>query len=86
MACLIALASIFAACQIKADDLAGYRKVEAPQLSAPELINPRFAEGTKGWSVGKGFRAAPGDGINQTGALFYERTNPAEYSFATQSV
>jgi hypothetical protein len=94
-ACLIALTSIFAACQKKTDgpavgknpdDLAGYRKVEAPQVPAPELINPGFADGTKGWNLGKGFRAAPGDGVNQTGALFYERTNPAEYPFATQSV
>jgi hypothetical protein len=85
-ACLIALTSIFAACQKKTDDLAGYRKVEAPQVPAPELINSAFAEGTKGWGVGKGFRAAPGDGVNGTGALFYERTDPAEYPFATQAV
>ena len=78
-ACVVALTSIFAVCQIKAeelaggknpDDLAGYRKVEAPQLSVPVIINPRFADGTKGWSVGKGFRAAPGNGVNGTGALF----------------
>ena len=86
MACLIALTSIFAACQKKTDDLAGYRKVEAPQVPAPEVINPGFADGTKGWNLGKGFRAAPGDGVNQTGALFYERTDPAEYPLATQSV
>ena len=86
MVCLIALTSIFAACQKKTDDLAGYRKVEAPQVPAPEVINPGFADGTKGWNLGKGFRAAPGDGVNQTGALFYERTDPAEYPLATQSV
>ena len=94
-ACLIALTSIFAACQKKSDepaigknpdDLAGYRKVEAPQVHVPEMINPGFADGTKGWNLGKGFRAAPGDGVNQTGALFYERTDPADYPFATQSV
>lgn len=94
-ALLIGLTSIFAVCQIQAaepaggknsDDLAGYRKVEAPQVPAPELINPAFAEGTKGWNLGKGFRVAPGDGVNQTGALFYERTDPAEYPLATQSV
>ena len=94
-ACLIALTSIFTACQKKTDgpaigknpdDLAGYRRVEAPQVHVPEMINPGFADGTKGWNLGKGFRAAPGDGVNQTGALFYERTDPADYPFATQSV
>ncbi|MFN6017317.1 MAG: hypothetical protein ACK49N_07045 [Verrucomicrobiota bacterium] len=95
MACLLALISIFAACEKKTeesiggkktDDLAGYRKVEAPQIPLPEVINPTFADGSKGWNLRKGFRAAPGDGINQTGALFYERTDPADYHFATQSV
>ncbi len=94
-ACLIALTSIFAACQKKSDgpaggknpdDLAGYRKVEAPQVPAPEIINPDFGEGTKGWRTGPGYADARGQGINQTGALFYERTNPDAYAVATQYV
>jgi hypothetical protein len=75
MALLIALASIFAGCK-KTDDLTGYRKLEADAISAPVVANPGFEEGLSGWTAGGGFQSAPGQGTQQTRALYYERTNP----------
>ena len=85
MACLIALASIFAGCK-KTDDLAGYRKVEASKVSAPAVANPGFEEGLSGWTTGSGFQSLPGQGTQQTRALYHERTNPAEYLLAEQKI
>ncbi len=85
-ACLIALASIFAACQKKTDDLAGYRKVEAPQVPVPEIKSPGFDSGAEGWTLPAGFHHVVGEGLNQTGALCNERTNPDDYFKAEQSV
>ena len=95
MACLLALTSIFAACGKKTDeptggkkndDLAGYRKFEAPQVPAPEMKSPGFDNGAEGWTLPTGFRHAVGEGLNQTGALCNERTNPDDYFKTEQSV
>jgi hypothetical protein len=84
-----------ASCQKKADDvvnpkvsddLAGYRMVEGHTVPSPQIVNPNFAEGIKGWNLPQGFRDAPREGINQTGALYYERTDAEDYVFATQPV
>ena len=94
-ACLIALTSIFAACQKRSDepaggknpdDLTGYRRVEAPAIPTPEIVNPDFADGTSGWRTGAGYAAAPGQGFNQTGALYNERTNSDVYTLASQYI
>jgi hypothetical protein len=63
---------------------ADYRKVEIELPVMPQLVNPDFADGTAGWKIGAGFSAAPGQGINSTGALFYERTDPQAYALAVQ--
>ena len=82
---LFALA-LLGGCQKKTDDLAGYRKVEVANIVTPTIVNPNFADGTTGWSVGPGYTAAPGQGFNQTGALMYERTDPEAYALATQTI
>ncbi|MFM8765952.1 MAG: hypothetical protein ACKOEZ_14130, partial [Spartobacteria bacterium] len=92
---LLALTSIFAACEKKTeesigekktDDLAGYRKVEAPQIPVPEIKSPELDSGADGWTLPTGFRHVVGEGLNQTGALYHERTNPDDYFKAEQSV
>ena len=66
-------------------DLSQYRRAELATLSTPKIANAGF-DSITGWDLGFGFRAAPGQGFNQTGALFYERNDPAEYVLATQKV
>ena len=60
--------------------------VEGHTVPSPQIVNPNFAEGIKGWNLPQGFRDAPREGINQTGALYYERTDAEDYVFATQPV
>ena len=67
-------------------DLSQYRRAELATLSTPEIVNPDFADGTSGWRTGAGYAAAPGQGFNQTGALFYERTNSDVYTLASQYI
>lgn len=63
-----------------------YANADSLAIPAPELANPGFEEGTAGWMAGSGFRSTPGQGTQQTRALFYERTNPAEYALAEQKI
>ena len=81
------LLAFLPACRKNTDDLSAYRKVEqAAGVATPKLVNPDFADGTSGWQAGEGYSSAPGQGFNQTGALFYERTDPKAYALATQDI
>jgi hypothetical protein len=81
------LLALLPACRKNTDDLSAYRKAEqAAGVATPKLLNPDFADGTSGWRTGAGYSSAPGQGFNQTGALFYERTDPKAYALATQEI
>ena len=68
-------------------DLSGYQKrgggVVVPN---PPVVNSQFDEGSKGWALPQGAEVKSSEGLNQTGALFMEVTNPGLQPMATQIV
>ena len=68
-------------------DLSGYQKrgggVVIPN---PPLVNSQFDEGSKGWTLPQGAEVKSSEGLNQTGALFMEVTNPGLRPVAKQKV
>ena len=68
-------------------DLSGYQKrgggVVVPN---PPVVNSQFDEGSKGWTLPQGAEVKSSEGLNQTGALFMEVTNPGLQPMATQIV
>ena len=71
---------------VEVGDLAQYRRAEVPPIPTPEIKSPGFEDGTAGWAFPAGYRHAAGEGRSQTGALCYERSNPADYPLAEQKV
>jgi hypothetical protein len=67
-------------------DLSQYRRAELPPIPTPEIKSPGFEGGAAGWTLPAGYRHAAGEGRSQTGALCYERSNPADYPLAEQQV
>ncbi|MBT3375260.1 MAG: hypothetical protein HN742_32720 [Lentisphaerae bacterium] len=67
-------------------DLSGYRVHGAPQRPGPIVTNGEFENGVEGWKLAEGYRVDPTAGRGGTGAMFYERTNPAEYPLPSQSL
>ena len=71
---------------VEPTDLGAYRKVEAPAIPTPVLQNPDFENGAGGWTLPAGYRHVRGEGRNGTGALLYERSNPADYPLGRQAI
>jgi hypothetical protein len=68
-------------------DLSGYQnRGSGVVVPNPPLVNSQFDEGSKGWTLPQGAEVKSSEGLNQTGALFMEVTNPGVQSMATQTV
>lgn len=68
-------------------DLAGYQnRGGGAGVPNPPLVNGQFDEGSKGWTLPKGAEVKSNEGLNQTGALFMEVTNPGFQPMAVQNV
>jgi hypothetical protein len=69
------------------DDLSGYQnRGSGVVVPNPPVVNSQFDEGSKGWTLPQGAEVKSSEGLNQTGALFMEVTNPALQPMATQKV
>ena len=68
-------------------DLSGYQnRGSGVVVPNPPLVNSQFDEGSKGWTLPQGAEVKSREGLNQTGALFMEVTNPGLQPMATQTV
>lgn len=68
-------------------DLSGYQnRVGGAVVPNPPIMNSQFDEGSKGWTLPQGAEVKSNEGLNQTGALFMEVTNPGFQPLAVQNV
>ena len=68
-------------------DLSGYQnRGSGVVVPNPPVVNSQFDEGSKGWTLPQGAEVKSSEGLNQTGALFIEVTNPGFQPMATQRV
>ncbi|RPJ10901.1 MAG: hypothetical protein EHM37_11985, partial [Deltaproteobacteria bacterium] len=54
-----------------------------PKQGSTEIANATF-DSPGGWELGEGFKIVAGEGRSGRGALFYERSDPGKYVFASQ--
>jgi hypothetical protein len=55
-------------------------------LPVPAIANANFELGAEGWNLGKGYVIEQAGGRNGTQALFFERTDKADKTFAYQDI
>ncbi len=86
------LGAFFLTSALSADrwDLSGWNVVDRQKIKATPvnlLVNGSFEDGVTAWNGIDGVRAkVDRSGINQTGGLYYERTDPADYLQVGQEV
>ena len=67
-------------------DLSQYSKAEGEKTPVPEVINPSFEEGVRGWDLKGNCKAERGLGTLASGGLLMERTDPKEYYLSGQTL
>ena len=56
-------------------------------LSAAPVFQENFEKGLTGWTKsGSGFSASAKDGVKGSGCVFYNRTNPKDYSSVSRNI
>ena len=68
-------------------DLSGYQiRNGGVVVPNPPVVNSQFDEGSKGWTLPQGAEVKSREGLNQTGALFMEATDPGLQPMVRQTV
>ena len=68
-------------------DLSGYQnRGSGVVVPNPPIVNSQFDEGNKGWTLPQAVEVKSREGLNQTGALFMEVTDPGLQAMVRQKV
>ena len=67
-------------------DLSQYSKAEGEKTPVPEVINPSFEEGVRGWDLKGNCKVERNLGTVASGGLLMERTDPKEYYLPGQAL